>query len=305
MTPVIKKKQSFHLIATTHNREIEVLRLIESLDKQNSFHEINLYVLCQDNDFFNSNKKSYNNLKVHYFFVDRRLSLSEARNYVLQRIMPLEDDAIVGFPDDDCWYDPLTMDSIADKFIKYPDISYLSTSVFDPINNSPYGKRPNYDKLYLEKSDLFLLPISVGIFIRYSAFISSGPYFNESLGIGTNLGSGEETELIYRLMSNGFNGSYFGSIRVFHLIERPEDRSFKKSFNYGKGFGYLNAIIAKKGDFSQITFLSRILFTSILGILYLPIDTRKSNSYFGRLYGTIHGFISGMTSGGLKNNEKS
>lgn len=291
-------KFTFHLIATTHDRKREIERLIISLDNQNSIHQINLYILIQDNESLKNIIKKSNNINIKTILINKRLGLSAARNYVLKQIEGIKDSDIVGFPDDDCWYEPNIIDNIAEKFSKYPFISFLSTSVYDPIDKKPYGKRPNYDKLQISKSDLFLLPISVGIFIRYDALKHAGLLFNESLGLGTELGSGEETEVIYRLMKKGFKGSYFGSLRVYHLIERPEERSFAKSLSYGKGFGYLNSIILKSRDFSQFIFLLRIILTSMIGAFYILVDGRKAKSYIGRLIGTVIGLFRGLSARG-------
>jgi GT2 family glycosyltransferase len=280
----------FHLITTTYQRDKELALLIETLTQQQTSASIQLYLLDQgDSPVVAACHEFPENFNLTLEGRYSRLGLSRARNILLQNMGILAAQEIVAFPDDDCWYAPDTIELIRQFFQDNSDVDFLCTAVYDPVSNQPYGQRPTVLCKQMSMTDLFTLPISVGIFVRYAALSKAGAHFDENLGAGTVLGSGEETELVYRLMKTGARGFYNGAIQVFHLVEPREQRTFEKAVFYGRGFGFLSSRLVLEGERSQIGYLVSILIKSLIGSLAYPFFPKIAASYVGRLKGIFQG----------------
>ena len=219
-----------------------------------------------------------------------RLPLSIARNIGMQKVTG----DIIGFPDDDCWYSPLVLVQVANYFEANPTTSAICTNVYDPVAQCAYGGRPSDIHTAISYYNLFKLPISVGIFIRIQAFKSVGFNFDEKLGAGTPLGSGEETDLIYRLIKNGFKVDYVGSIQVFHPVPKYQEADVEKFHTYGLGFGYLNGRIVRDGECRVLYYLALVLLRSLAGSVVNLHRTTTRRMYWNRLLGIVQGFVRGV-----------
>ncbi|WP_068322666.1 glycosyltransferase family 2 protein [Polynucleobacter yangtzensis] len=219
-----------------------------------------------------------------------KLSLSSARNLGLCHVTG----DIVGFPDDDCWYPPQVLESIANYFHTHPAASAICTHVYDPVAKRSYGGRPAGITIQVGYRNLFELPISVGIFVRKDAFNAVGLNFNEKLGAGTPLGSGEETELIYRILKNGGRVDYVGTIQVFHPVPIYQQTDIAKYYKYGLGFGYLNGLIIRDGEWRIMGYLGLVLVRSFGGVVMNLHRSRLMRLYWSRLMGIFQGFIRGV-----------
>ena len=280
----------FHLITTTYQRDKELALLIETLTQQQTSASIQLHLLDQgDSPVVAACHEFPEHFNLSLEGRYSRLSLSKARNILLQNMGVLGPQEIVAFPDDDCWYAPGTIELVRQFFEDNSDVDFLCTGVYDPVSNQSYGQRPTVLCKQMSMTDLFTLPISVGIFVRYAALSKAGAHFDETLGAGTALGSGEETELVYRLIKTGAKGVYNGTIQVFHLVEPRHERNFDKAVFYGRGFGFLSSQLIIQGERSQIGYLVSILIKSFIGSLVYPFSPKISASYDGRLTGILQG----------------
>lgn len=228
------------------------------------------------------------NVRIEALSIDRS-SLSHARNVAIS--LGLRND-IVAFPDDDCWYDKQLLASVATAFAKDPSMDVLCTNVFDPICRKSYGNRPLRPKeIRVRSYNVFSLPISVGIFVRRDAFEEVGPWFDEQLGAGTAFGSGEETELIARLLISGKKVVYRGDISVFHLVPSYGASDVAKYKSYGLGFGYLATRLLMSGQYGVAWEIACVLVKSLAGyLLYWRKPTTK-RVYLSRISGVIGGIL--------------
>ena len=216
-----------------------------------------------------------------------RTALSKARNLGLRR--DLGD--IVAFPDDDCWYEPNLLEKIAAYFHGNPDVDCICTNVYDPDKNLPYGKRPVGVTRTITFANVFMLGISVGIFVRKEALLRAGAYFDETLGAGTPIGSGEETELLARLLSAGCRIEYSGDLLVYHPVLAYSSDDIHKYYRYGLGFGRLNGRLLLAGHPEVLWSFAEIVARSFAGtVVNLGTPVRRA-VYWGRLTGIISGFI--------------
>lgn len=227
---------------------------------------------------------------VHLELKRGRLPLSCARNIGIQ----YSSGDVLGFPDDDCWYSSSVLEQVAEYFESHPSVAAICTNVYDPKVERSYGGRPIGVNVAVDFRNLFELPISVGIFVRRTAFEAAGFYFDEQLGAGTALGSGEETDLIYRLLRSGALVEYVGSIQVFHPVPEYQEADILKYRRYGLGFGYLNGRIVRDGEWRVLYHFGFVLMRSLGGAVMNLHRSTSRRLYWNRLLGIVQGFVRGV-----------
>lgn len=275
----------FSLILTSHDRPEDLLRFFHALSEQRFLGSVEIIFVNQGSPLSYSLPNMPDSFEMHYIEVGHRLPLSEARNLALKKATG----NIIGFPDDDCWYESNLLKSIHHIFEEQLKVQCVCTNVFDPIRGLPYGNRPVNVRIPITFANIFSLPISVGIFIRQNAFKAIGARFDEFLGAGTFFGSGEETELIARLLESGANILYTGEISVYHPVPIIDKSDARKFYAYGLGYGYLSSIFIKNGNFIVAAHLVKTLVRSLGGAAVFLFNKEKRAAYFGRFLGAIKG----------------
>jgi hypothetical protein len=273
----------FTLILTGGAREAELQRFLDSLSSVTiPLTSIQLVFVNQSTKSIYGYRSSTSGFLVNEVFV-QPCSLSKARNIGLSIACGI----FIMFPDDDCWYPPSIFTDFLNRFNSLQSVACICGSVFDPYLNKPYGNRPL--KLFTSISyHNILLPISVGIAVRRSALQHLPTYFNEQYGAGTPLGSGEETDLLDRLLNLGHNIVYDGRIIVYHELEKCS--SPLKSYRYGVGFGHLCFSRLCEGNFWYALLLAKIVFYTCVGfIVRLPFSPGLSILRMVRLFGIFIG----------------
>lgn len=219
-----------------------------------------------------------------------RLGLSKARNLGIKHAKG----EIFGFPDDDCWYGNNFLEGVAGFFSRNQTTDALCCNVFDPDRCLPYANLPVGHTESVSYSNLFRLPISVGIFVRRRAFVKAGLYFDEGLGAGTYFGSGEETEFVSRLLEVRARIQYDGTLQVFHPVPDYKLGDVKKFFHYALGFGYLNGRFVRRGQLGVLGNFIAIVLRSIGGAIIRAHRPVEREVYWNRFRGAVVGFIMGF-----------
>lgn len=143
--------------------------------------------------------------------------LSAARNAGLARVTR----AIVGFPDDDCWYPEGLLASVVEWFERHPDAGFVAGSYGLPGRGA--GRMPRRPRAITP----FSAPprvASVSLFFRTAALETAGLQFDPRLGAGAALPAGEEIDLVLRALTAGVAGRYEPALKVYHPVERPSTR---------------------------------------------------------------------------------
>lgn len=284
----------FDLVVTARDRRDDLARFLCSLANQADNFSVRVLFADQRESFDDSLllTEPFKNVQLQRVYIGDA-SLSKARNEAIR--IGLASD-IVAFPDDDCWYPPGLLSSIGEIFRNHVDIDCVCVDVRDPIRNVPIGKRP---KGHVDVSfrNVFKIPISVGIFMRRTAFVKVGPFFDEKLGVGTAIGSGEETELMARVLSAGCRVKYFSELEVFHPAPLDGVVDPKKTYSYGIGFGYVCAHLIAMKNVGVLRELCDVLARSLLGAVRYAFDGRARSSYWARFSGILHGVRMRMKNG--------
>jgi len=276
----------FCLIQTAQKDRGVLERFYSSLLKGNSNCSISTIFVDQNTDI--ESKEFFKNIRQNdRFNIDvihslKNIGISEARNIGLQF---LKKSNYVAFPDDDCWYSEGLLFKVKAFFEKNPNVDFLCTRVFDPYTKRVLGLRPVKTKP-ISFSNIFRLPISVGIFVRSECIRNNNLFFDESIGIGSNIQSGEETKFVSKMLLMGLKGIYVGSLDVYHEVS-DSNLDLIKELEYAKGSGVLLKEIFKEGGYTIIVEFIFIILSNFYALLFR--NTRSKN--YIRLKGFFIGFF--------------
>ena len=295
-TPSARTRYHLVLPAIGRARHDVLLRMLESLQLQQDV-EIDLTLVYQSLDAQAPAEvaTALSRLPNARLLHSRPCCASAARN---QACPVSPDAALVGFPDDDAWYAPDLLANVAAVFAAHPRLDVLCIGVRDPQTGLAYGNRPHTSKLIrVCWHNCFWLPLGPGIFFRSKVLRDLAAPFDERLGTGNRWASGEETDLIYRLLGQGCSIAYFGGLEVYHAVQRfstPEDVT--KAARYGLGYGAMLGKQLARGNLTVFYPLLDITARGIAGALLSllrnrPLELRR---YLHRTAQILLGFPQGF-----------
>ena len=241
----------FSLVLCTINRKSEVDKFLASLARQ-TFKQFEVIIVDQNKDGLldGTIEKWQNLLIIEHIKVDFQ-GLSKARNYGIQYIKG----NFIAFPDDDCEYQPSTLEKTEIFFRHNPKASIVigkQVCKFYDADDSAFEQvKEIKSSLDVFKSKA----ISFVIFGRSNAITQLGPgFFDERLGVGSGTiwGSGEETDFLIRAHKLGITIFKQPAIEIFHpeKISNP-----RRCLHYG--FGRYQVI--KKNNLGCIIYAINVL----------------------------------------------
>jgi hypothetical protein len=155
--------------------------------------------------------------------VSDTLSLSAARNLLLAHAETnglLESEAVIGFPDDDCWYPAGTLNLVRQAFSESPQVDLW----FCRYSSQPSpAATVSYPRRLAAPSEVIRHASSNTMFVR-GRVLRSGMGFDETLGVGTINGGGEDTEFALRAYLASRRSLYVPAAVVGHRDKRPNMR---------------------------------------------------------------------------------
>lgn len=268
----------FSLVMATLNRKDEVDNFISKLFMQ-TYKNFELLIIDQnkDNRVWDIYLKYKDKIDIKYIRSDR-VGLSFNRNLGLGNCTG----SIIAFPDDDCEFADNTLEKAVSFFNANQDYCFYTCNTKDKNTSDTIFKAKNKDS---DVSIFNFMSVSISFTIFALASALESFKFDEHLGVGTQFGSGEESDLLLFLLRNRNKGRYHAEHYIFHpaKAETPE-----KAFLYGKGFGaiYKKAIVKYRFFVLFLVFVLRI----IKGIINVIICTNKK-ARLASLHGRILGFI--------------
>jgi glycosyltransferase involved in cell wall biosynthesis len=226
----------FSLIVATKDRTSDLARLIASLEDQPGA-DFELIVVDQNEDDRLVPILDSSHISPRIMHLRSAPGVSRARNLGIENAQS----AILGFPDDDCWYPAGVLADVADWFRSNPTYDILSLNSLDA-----HGTRSG-NRWFQSSCDLSLLNVyrtSVG----YSFFVRSvgscrQVRYDENIGPGADtpyLG-GEDTDYILSAMRAGARGRFEAQWHIGHPLKDIRDESVNKDrvFIYGLGMGHV------------------------------------------------------------------
>jgi hypothetical protein len=276
-----------YLIVTTQNNTGGFFsRFINSLNRQNdrTKQKFTAVIVNQCEQPIDERELQF----VYKIVNTAKCSLSAARNIGLREIA--DGECVIGFPDDDCWYN----DTVLEKALKLFDESwdFISTGVFDEIRQLPYIRHSpmNYRKELAVKN--ICLPVSVGIFVKQS--FKGEIVFDERFSAGAQWGSGEETDLLLELLYRKKKGVYDSFDFVCHEIDAIKPMLPQRYYKYAVGFGALAAkSVYARGQRYMLKHLRWLKFKSFVAEWLFLCNYTKRQRYISRLQGLKDGWEQG------------
>lgn len=268
------------LVQTSQNRRKELARFLKSLNAQAGidFRQIQLVFVDQGNnrDVFDAL-----NPQINFVYVKGEIcSLSKARNVGLEYVTG----EYIGFPDDDCWYEPDTLCKV---------MHYLKRGDFQGVTGKGTNEKGELTSNFPKTAACLTTTkrcsaISYTLFFRYK----SGENFDESIGVGSpyNIGAGEETDYLLNLMQKyNYKVYYDPDISIHHPTNAIYDwgQIKKKTYSYARGGGYL----MQKHTFPFIYKFMQF-FRPFAGMIMsmVKLDFKSSMRSFLNLKGRIEGY---------------
>lgn len=221
----------------------------------------------------------------------RHLRIAPAKGLSLARNRGLEHARfeLVGFPDDDCWYEAGVCGSIYEAFAGNNELGGVVARWHDR-----HEMTDGNSVLHIESQRRFSgIPLaSICLFFRTHLVVNAGG-FDERLGVGTWSGSSEETDLVFRLLTNRTRIEFRSEIVVRHYwpgtsipVSGELQAIFRGAISRARGTG---AMYAKHA--LAISVVSRGLLAPLLKML-LPRDGAHGLAYWlGTTVGRWQGFL--------------
>jgi glycosyltransferase involved in cell wall biosynthesis len=164
----------------------------------------------------------------------KRVGASAARNEGLR----YSHSDLVAFPDDDCWYPPDLLEKVARFFDYHPEVDGLTGRLVDEQGQSSildFDLEPGP----LDVTNLWTRSIEATMFLRGKS--ARRFRFDETLGrgSGTDWESGEGTDYLLQLLSEGASLYYEPSLNVIHPQPVPpyDAKAMRRAYEYGCGRG--------------------------------------------------------------------
>lgn len=274
----------FSLIVCTVDRFDQLERLFGSLARQTlRTFEIILVDQNEDDRLFDLVERFASSFPIHHLRSGR--GLSHARNNGIAKASG----TYVCFPDDDCWYEPATLEIAARLFRENSALSIVTGRTLDADGKpsvSPTGDR----SVEISRRTYLRCGNSNGIFVRRETLCAIGG-FDENLGVGSAspFQSGEEADLLLRFVGAGQKLMYFPELIVHHdqVVSVIGTQQIERARKYGRGFGAL----LRKHDFS-LPYVTYRIARPAIGWLVARFRFNADEAAFKRawLKGIVEGY---------------
>jgi GT2 family glycosyltransferase len=276
----------FTLIVCSVNRFDRLARLFASLKLQ-TFQDFEVTLVDQNPDdrLVPIVADFAGSFKINHIRSPKGLSLARNRGIAVSKA------EFVAFPDDDCWYQPTTLENVVAILNSHPAIDVATGRTLDD-RGIPSVSPTGTERVKITRSNYLRCGNSNAIFLRRQVLDVIGG-FDERLGVGaaTPFQSGEEADLLLRALGAGRSLVYFPEILVHHdqIDEVANAAYFERARKYGRGFGAL----LRKQEFGIGELAYRTLRPFARALLSLAclrwIDARYKWAWF---LGTVEGYAS-------------
>jgi glycosyltransferase involved in cell wall biosynthesis len=272
------------LVVATRGRVDELNRLLVSLEAQ-SYTDFEVIVVDQNGDnCLQEVLAQHRHLPIRH--LTSSVGASRARNEGIRAARG----AIIGFPDDDCWYPPTVLEYVVHWFTEHRDFEGLFGVLRDAANRLTGPKWPQTGCL-ADRITIWKFGITPVAFLTRRATKVIG-FFNENLGPGVASGyhSGEDSDYFLRSIPHDLKFWHEPVLVIHHPDFHDETRLREKSYSYALGGGY----IFRAYGFPRRQALN-VLVRSVGGAVVHLLAGRlsRSRSYFKRGLGFARGYMRG------------
>ena len=278
----------FSLIIATINRMEHHLNLLKSL-KEQYLQDFEIIIVDQNthDDLKNTLTTDLQDFNLIYLHVKQSMGLSAARNYGLHHASG----EIVAFPDDDCWYQPNSLQLVQKYFQENPETQCITGLVTDVDGSySAGGYMLKSKQANVSHRNAWWTSNSSAVFIRKEVLNKVG-LFDEAVGLGTERYiSGEETDLVLRIHIHKYTIKYYSDINIYHKKYRGTyDKAERlRGYGYGLGMGY---VLRKNGyTIFSLFFYSAIHWAKGTYML-LTLQLKRALFHYAQALGRLRGYF--------------
>jgi len=267
-------------MATVGRRE-EIHTLLDSLERQSS-PAFELIVVDQNQgELLEPVLKRLSLSKIPYTYrrIDRKgLSIARNTGFLSARF------GIIGYPDDDCWYDEEVIAQVIRAFEHDPDMDGMIGTWSE--TDAGYDTGHLLQNREWRRFRTGISGASICIFLRRELVENVGG-FDERLGVPLWFGAGEETDLILRCLGSGAKMRYMPDVQIHHPVDaRDAAIDLERTRVRSRGAGALY----RKHGLSWYVML-RGLMAPLVKSFLPPYSTRQILANFTIMLGRIEGFI--------------
>jgi glycosyltransferase involved in cell wall biosynthesis len=275
----------FSLIMATIGRSKEIGIFLEHLKAQTDI-SFELIIIDQNKDdrLHPIIAPYLQSFKIIHHQVDIQ-GLSKARNIGIK----MAKGKFIAFPDDDCFYPQNMLNKIEDAFQLRPNLDFITFKCLDPVLGRPLLKTFPTGDCPLRPWNIMRIGMSISIFVKRQAM--GKLLFDEELGSGAKLGSGEESDFLFKLLKAQKNGHYFSHIQVYHPFPQNEesDLTLEKTKKYALGHGQVLRAHLSIQAFPQV--LWSLIIRPGLGLILTLKNSFEFKNTFLLLHYRWKGFL--------------
>ncbi len=272
----------FFVVPTLNKRPNELKRLINSISSLKGLIEKKILIINQGEEIFLDNNIQDYIIEIK---IDRK-GTSNAKNVGIEYILDKSnDDDLICFPDDDCWYPEDSIEKIISAFNNEND--GIIGRAFDPNIGRDFGFTQFKNSIIVNKNNAHKF-FMISMFFKVKIFKNTTVRFDPELGVGAKYGCGEETDLLFDILKNHYKILYDNNFKVYHLNYEMQTEQLL-SYSYGQG-ALLKKIVFK---YKSIGVFFTIILRPLLGGVYFALLLKFQNSkrYFLRLHRLYKGFF--------------
>ncbi|WP_235777838.1 glycosyltransferase family 2 protein [Clostridium culturomicium] len=219
----------FSLIVATLGRFEEVGNFLKSVEQCN-YDNKDIEIIIVDQNETSKLDAIVNEFKnLNIIHVKSKIKgLSQNRNIGIAKATG----EIIAFPDDDCEYLMETLFNV-DKVFEKEKCDIVMGRIVERDGSDSLRSWPK-ETHKINKLNFYTRCSSITMFFKNNGKLK----LNEKLGVGNYFGSCEDTDILYRSLSNGSKVIYNPSIAIYHPhYDSKKNMTEEKIYNYALGFG--------------------------------------------------------------------
>lgn len=262
------------LITATYGRTEEVRTLLDSLVRQ-CYKDFELILVDQNPHFILQEMvREYTSLLEIKYIRSNVKGLSYNRNIGLEHCRG----EIIGFPDDDCFYEDDVLEKVFNVFQLQKNVILVATAVKDASNGEVWKTSK---KGRISRKGTLKHCFSNNIFVR-----NTKTRFDVRLGVGAYWGSGEESDYLWEIFNENDIGIFLCDTYINHPYITDVFSNIPKAYSYGLGFGALfKKEVMYRKCYSNIFLFVYYVLRSVGGCLLSQNKTYYYNTLRSRLKG--------------------
>ena len=284
------------LIMATAGRRDEIYHLLDSLDRQSS-SDFELIIVDQNVEGFLDpiiQRLSRSTVAFKHIKTDRR-GLSIARNLGFLHAAH----GIIGYPDDDCWYEEDVIARVLASFKTDPSQDGLIARWVERDRNLT---KHTLNRESWRQFRTGISGSSISLFARRELVHAVGG-FDESLGVPMWIGAGEEIDFTMRCLDQGARMVYTLGVRIHHPVKTILDGTLKDMLQRTRNRSRGSGALYRKHKLSWAV-VARGLASPVINSVIPPYSFRRLLANLMMVIGRFEGMLAWNGNTVQSNNSK-